>query len=70
MGIPDPLLGEKIGIFILKNEKEELSLEDVRKFLVNNNVAEFKLPDDIKYIDSWPLTALGKIDRKKLKLID
>lgn len=70
VGIPDPLLGEKIGIFILKNEKEELSLEDVRKFLVNNNVAEFKLPDDIKYIDSWPLTALGKIDRKKLKLID
>lgn len=70
VGVPDELLGEKIGVFILKDEKDELSLEDIRTFLANKNVAEFKLPDSIKYIDSWPLTALGKIDRNKLKRIE
>lgn len=66
VGIPDCLQGEAIAVFILNGNKE-LTLEEVRKFLVSNNVADFKLPDKVKYIDAWPLTAIGKIDRNKLK---
>ncbi|VTS27005.1 salicylate-AMP-ligase [Streptococcus porcinus] len=66
VGIPDCLQGEAIAVFILNGNKE-LTLEEVRKFLISNNVADFKLPDKVKYIDAWPLTALGKIDRNKLK---
>ncbi|HGC8601137.1 TPA: hypothetical protein ACIZ0H_001009 [Streptococcus agalactiae] len=67
LGVPDKLHGEAIAVFILKIESKRLTLEEVRKFLISNNVADFKLPDAVKYIDSWPLTALGKIDRNKLK---
>lgn len=67
LGVPDKLHGEAIAVFILKRESKRLTLEEVRKFLISNNVADFKLPDAVKYIDSWPLTALGKIDRNKLK---
>ncbi|SUN23625.1 salicylate-AMP-ligase [Streptococcus agalactiae] len=67
LGVPDKLHGEAIAVFILKSESKRLTLEEVRKFLISNNVADFKLPDAVKYIDSWPLTALGKIDRNKLK---
>ncbi|HEO1922793.1 TPA: hypothetical protein VAM65_000733 [Streptococcus agalactiae] len=67
LGVPDKLHGEAIVVFILKSESKRLTLEEVRKFLISNNVADFKLPDAVKYIDSWPLTALGKIDRNKLK---
>ncbi|HEK9284792.1 TPA: AMP-binding protein, partial [Streptococcus equi subsp. equi] len=66
VGLPDRLQGESIAVFILNGDKE-LTLEEVRKFLISNNVADFKLPDTVKYIDAWPLTALGKIDRNKLK---
>ena len=66
VGVPDSLQGEAIAVFILNGNKE-LTLEEVRKFLISNNVADFKLPDIVKYIDAWPLTALGKIDRNKLK---
>lgn len=66
VGIPDCLQGEAIAVFILNGNKE-LTLEEVRKFLISNNVADFKLPGKVKYIDVWPLTALGKIDRNKLK---
>lgn len=66
VGIPDCLQGEAIAVFILNGNKE-LTMEEVRKFLISNNVADFKLPDKVKYIDAWPLTALGKIDRNKLK---
>lgn len=67
LGVPDKLHGEAIAVFNLKSESKRLTLEEVRKFLISNNVADFKLPDAVKYIDSWPLTALGKIDRNKLK---
>lgn len=66
VGVPDNLNGEAIAVFILNGDKK-LTLEEVRKFLISNNVADFKLPDIVKYIDVWPLTALGKIDRNKLK---
>lgn len=66
LGVPDSLQGEAIAVFILNGDKK-LTLEEVRKFLILNNVADFKLPDIVKYIDAWPLTALGKIDRNKLK---
>lgn len=66
VGVPDSILGEAIAVFIL-NGDEMLTLEEVRKFLISKNVADFKLPDTVRYIDAWPLTALGKIDRNKLK---
>ena len=66
VGVPDSLQGEAIAVFILNGDKE-LTLEEVRKFLISNNVADFKLPDAVRYIEAWPLTALGKIDRNKLK---
>lgn len=66
VGIPDDVLGEKIGVFILR-DSEELSLNEVRTFLLDKGIAQFKLPDLIKYIESWPLTSVGKISKEKLK---
>lgn len=67
VGVPDSLQGEAIAVFILNGDNKKLTLEEIRRFLISNNVADFKLPDTVKYIDVWPLTALGKIDRNKLK---
>ena len=69
MGIPDEFLGEAIAVFVLKTNEKELKLDEIRHFLSDKNLAEFKLPDSVKYIDDWPLTALGKIDRNKLREI-
>ena len=66
VGIKDERLGESIGVFII-SDKSRLSLQDIRDFLIEKGVAEFKLPDSVMYIDAWPLTSLGKIDRKKLQ---
>lgn len=66
VGIPDDILGEKIGVFILR-DKEELTLNEIRMFLLEKGVAHFKLPDLITYIETWPLTSVGKINKNKLK---
>ncbi|EME8311519.1 hypothetical protein V0G75_003928 [Acinetobacter baumannii] len=38
------------------------------KFVVYR-VAQYKLPDQIKLIESLPLTAVGKVDKKQLRSI-
>ncbi|MCR8746646.1 (2,3-dihydroxybenzoyl)adenylate synthase [Romboutsia lituseburensis] len=69
VGIKDNFLGERICVFILKDNNKELSLEEVRMFLVEKGVATFKLPDQILYVEDWPLTSVGKISKNKLKEI-
>lgn len=66
VGIPDDNLGEKIGVFILNNE-DRLSLNDLRMLLKEKGIAHFKLPDLVKYVDTWPLTSVGKISKNSLR---
>lgn len=66
VGIKDENLGEKICVFI-RDDEETLKLNEIREFLISNNVAAFKLPDQIKYVPEWPLTNVGKINRNELK---
>lgn len=35
----------------------------VRRFLREQGIAEFKLPDRVECVDSLPLTAVGKVDK-------
>ncbi len=65
VGVEDELLGEKICIFLL-SEKKFLTLKDIRKFFHENNISINKFPDQLEYISKWPLTNIGKIDKKKL----
>lgn len=65
IGIEDEIVGEKICV-CLKNETN-LNIIELRTYLKNHGLAEYKLPDCIKTVKEWPLTSFGKIDIKKLK---
>lgn len=65
VGIPDEILGEKICVFILEKDKD-LKFSEIIQTLKEASIAEFKIPDCMKIVDNWPLTATGKIDRRKL----
>ena len=66
VGIPDDTLGEKIGVFILRGNTT-LTLREIRNYLAERGLASFKLPDEVQYVDQWPLTSVGKVDKNKLK---
>lgn len=65
IGIPDTTLGNKICACVVF-EGKELSLAEIRDFMLAKGLAEYKLPDCIMSIESMPLTAVGKIDKKVL----
>jgi len=65
IGIPDKILGFRSCACVITDD-ECLSLEEVREYLRNKGVTEFKIPDQLEIIDFWPLTAVNKVDKDKL----
>ncbi len=66
VGIPDEKYGEIIGAFVIKEEGAQLTAEDIRDYAVNK-IARYKVPKHIFFVDEFPLTASGKIQKFKLR---
>ncbi|WP_018275210.1 (2,3-dihydroxybenzoyl)adenylate synthase [Teredinibacter turnerae] len=66
VALPDERLGEK-SCACLVTQDEKIKPLVVRKFLRAQGVAEFKLPDHIAVLPEFPLTAVGKINKKALR---
>ena len=66
VGIDDGYGGQIPTAFVILKEGQSATSEELAN-LCYHNLADFKLPKRIEFIDSIPKTASGKIDRKKLK---
>lgn len=65
---PDAHLGEKSCAFlVLRDGLEKLSPPALRRHLLELGVAEYKLPDRFRFLPDLPLTAVGKIDKRRLR---
>ncbi|WP_066362979.1 (2,3-dihydroxybenzoyl)adenylate synthase [Herbidospora mongoliensis] len=63
--VPDEFLGERIYAFLV-SRRVRPSLTDLKRALHERGLADFKLPDRIEFVDAFPLTPLGKVDKKTL----
>lgn len=66
VGVPDRLLGNRICAFIIKAENYYMKLNELKVHLRQQGVAEYALPDQLFFVKSFPLTAVGKIDKNRL----
>lgn len=66
VSMEDSLLGEKSCAYLVV--KQPLRAVEVRRFLREQGVAEFKLPDRVECLEALPLTPVGKVDKKQLRL--
>ena len=62
VGIPDEKYGEIVGAFIILEEDTDLTEEDVRDFGIER-IARYKVPKHVFFVDEFPLTASGKIQK-------
>ncbi|MDP2513966.1 AMP-binding protein [Photobacterium damselae subsp. piscicida] len=65
VAVPDPHLGERIGVAVV-GRGAAITLQDLRQFLIGQNLATFKLPDELILVSRLPKTAVGKIDKKAI----
>jgi len=66
VGIPDEILGSAIKAFIVPTNGSTLTEKDILKYC-SENLESFAVPKYIAFIDSFPKTSSGKIDKKSLK---
>ena len=65
-GIPSQKYGEEVGAFIILKEGAKLQESDVKDFC-RNKISRYKTPKYIFFIDEFPMTGSGKIQKFKLK---
>ncbi len=66
IGIPDPDFEEKVLAIIKLVDGESLTEQEVKSF-VRKNLAGFKTPKEVEFIDEFPKTAFGKIAKGELR---
>jgi 2,3-dihydroxybenzoate-AMP ligase len=68
IGMPDEELGERICAYVqISTAKEIPTFDDMITFLRNKGASVLQLPERIEFVDSIPLTKVGKIDKKVLR---
>ncbi|MFI3321549.1 MAG: AMP-binding protein [Rikenellaceae bacterium] len=65
-GIPSPRYGEQVGAFVKIKEGEKLTEEDIRRYC-SDQIARYKIPKYIFFVEGFPMTTSGKIQKYKLK---
>lgn len=64
---PDPVMGE-IGVAVVV-ARGDVTLASLREFAASQ-LAAYKLPEAIRFVDALPLTPMDKVDRRKLAAED
>lgn len=67
VAMPDPVLGERVCLYVVPRAGTTVGLADVRAVMVGDGVARFKLPERLVLVDALPTTNIGKIDKKALR---
>lgn len=65
VGIPSPKYGESVAAFVKVKTGQTLSEEEITDYC-RGNIARFKIPKYIFFVDEFPMTASGKIQKFKL----
>jgi fatty-acyl-CoA synthase len=64
VGVPDAKLGEAVAAWI--RVKEPTSEEEIREYC-RGKIAHFKIPQYIRFVDSFPMTVTGKIQKFRMR---
>ncbi|MBE4907488.1 AMP-binding protein [Bacillus luteolus] len=66
VGVPDEKYGEKVAACIKVKEGHSITSEDIRSFCTGK-LAYYKIPEYFIFVDDYPMTASGKIQKFKLR---
>jgi long-chain acyl-CoA synthetase len=69
IGVPHDALGEEVGAAVVVKEGETLGAEDVKTY-VKEQVAAYKYPRRVWFVDELPKGPTGKILKREIKVPD
>jgi len=66
VGVPSKKYGEEVGAFVIKKAGVDLTADDIRDFC-RGQISRYKIPKHIAFVEDYPMTASGKIQKYKLQ---
>ena len=66
LGVPDPKYGEQLCAWVKLKTGESLDANDLRQFC-RENLAHFKVPHYVEFVETFPQTVTGKIQKFKIR---
>lgn len=66
IGVPHPKWDERPMLIVQLKPGASASAEDYRRYL-EDKVAKWWMPDEIKFVETIPIGATGKVDKKQLR---
>ena len=62
IGVPDPRYGEELCAWVRLHDGETATAEEIRAFC-QGQIAHYKIPRYVKFVDDFPMTVTGKIQK-------
>ena len=67
-GLPDEFYGEEVMAWIQLHADKDMTEEEVRDFC-KGHIAHFKIPETIWFVDEFPMTVTGKLQKFRMREI-
>jgi fatty-acyl-CoA synthase len=67
MGVDDEQFGQRLRAFVVLRGGASLSQDDIKSY-VKENLANYKVPRDVVFVDELPRNATGKVVKRELAL--
>ena len=61
-GVPDTRFGEAVAVWIKLRDGESASVDEIRAFC-DGQIAHYKIPAYVRFVEGFPLTVTGKIQK-------
>ncbi len=63
--VPSPKYGEEVGAFVILKDGADIESSDIKDFC-RGQISRYKIPRYIQFVNEFPMTASGKIQKYKL----
>jgi fatty-acyl-CoA synthase len=68
-GVPDERYGEQICAWVILKDDQVLDEDGLREFCAGR-IARFKIPRYVRFVDEFPLTVTGKVQKFRMREIE
>jgi fatty-acyl-CoA synthase len=65
IGVDDEKFGQRLKVFVVKRDSASLSEDDIKKY-VKENLANYKVPREVVFVEELPRNATGKVLKRDL----
>ena len=66
IGVPDARYGEELMAWVKLKGDSRLTPEEIKEFC-KGRIAHYKIPKYVKFVDEFPMTISGKIQKYKMR---